>query len=227
MTRNFFATAAVAFAAVATFSNADAQQLQQLKKLPQTGSLPAQQSILQQATPPAQQQGVQRGTQPGVQQQIPQELRQQAAPLPLQQPGVRQQGSPLVNEFGLATERYLPIPPPTMGVRGIEGYGIVEVTSVVYGSAADRLGLEPGDYILEINGHKIESLNCISEALRSAALNDRGQIRVLIDNVRSRYSRWGSSRRNVLARTYLAGFPDLSGGCLNGTCPNQGIGTIR
>jgi membrane-associated protease RseP (regulator of RpoE activity) len=57
-------------------------------------------------------------------------------------------------------------PPVLLGFTGQGvGYG-VEVMRVNYGSAADRLGLEPGDVVVGVNGRPVRSM---SEYKRSLA----------------------------------------------------------
>ena len=105
-------------------------------------------------------------------------------------------------------------PAPTLGIQAVMNYGWVEVTGTVLRSPASRLGLEPGDRILEINGRKIHGLDCMTAALRDAAEFNNGQIQVLIDNVRARRGEYGA-QRYVTGHTYLNGYPDLS----KPTCP--------
>ncbi|MFM7562798.1 MAG: PDZ domain-containing protein [Planctomycetota bacterium] len=100
---------------------------------------------------------------------------------------------------------YVQPPSPKLGVMVEAGFDYVQVTDVFAGSPAARLGLEPGDRILEINGRPCRSPDEMGYLLRLAARDNRGQIRVLIDNVRARYGEFGAERF-INRRTWLEGY---------------------
>lgn len=98
---------------------------------------------------------------------------------------------------------------PKLGVVAIGKGNSVEVTQAFYGTPAKRLGLEPGDRLLEINGQPVRSIAELRHRLQDAVYNHNGQIRVLIDNVRARHGHWGA-QRFVSASTYLDGYGHLA-----------------
>ena len=81
---------------------------------------------------------------------------------------------------------------PHLGVVGsvVRGWGF-RIHQVLPHSAAARMKLEPGDVILNINGHQVDSLETIARALRYSqnGLGGRGLLR--IDNVRARGHKCG------------------------------------
>ncbi len=90
------------------------------------------------------------------------------------------------------TSRLRPVVPnAALGVPnlGAQGYGSAQgvvVTGVSYGSAAWRLGLEPGDRIVQINDQCVRTNQDVQAVLLQALAYQNGQITVLIDDVRSR-----------------------------------------
>lgn len=108
----------------------------------------------------------------------------------------------------------IPTPPVYNGPKlGVVAYGTgsyIEVTQTFHGSPASRLGLEPGDRILQINGRPVRSIAELQQMLQSSVYTNNGQLRVLIDNVRARHGHWGA-QRYVSASTYLDGFAHLAG----------------
>ena len=119
---------------------------------------------------------------------------------------------------GQVTPRWMPpippVPPVYNGPKlGIEAYGkgsYIEVTRALPGTPAARLGLEPGDRILQINGLPVRSIPELQHLLQNSVYSHSGQIRVLIDNVRARHGHWGA-QRFVSATTYLDGYAHLAG----------------
>lgn len=99
---------------------------------------------------------------------------------------------------------------PKLGVQAFGNGQYVEVTRAFFGSAAARLGLEPGDRILQINGRPVRSIAELQQMLQGSVYTHNGQIRVLIDNVRARHGHWGA-QRYVSANTYLDGYAHLAG----------------
>ncbi len=83
---------------------------------------------------------------------------------------------------------------PQLGVAGAIvphwGFRIVEVLP---GSAAERMQLEPGDVILNINGHTVCSVAAIVRELNQSVGHYGGQGVIIIDNVRGR-NHCGTSR---------------------------------
>ena len=100
---------------------------------------------------------------------------------------------------------YVEPPSPKLGVMVESGYDYVEVVEVFHGTPASRLGLEAGDRIVEINGRRCRDSREMGYLLRLAAHENRGQIRVVIDNVRARYGEPGAERF-VHRRTWLDGY---------------------
>lgn len=105
----------------------------------------------------------------------------------------------------IPNEQYVQPPSPKLGVMVEEGFDYVQVTDVFAGSPAARLGLEAGDRILEINGRPCRSPDEMGYLLRLAVRENRGQIRVLIDNVRARYGEYGA-QRYINRHTWLEGY---------------------
>lgn len=99
---------------------------------------------------------------------------------------------------------------PKIGIEAIPSYRGVEVSRTFWNTPASRLGLEPGDRILEINGHRVDSVHDLRRWLKDAVVYHNGQIRVLIDNVRARHGEPGA-QRFVSHRTYLDGYAHLAG----------------
>ncbi len=100
-------------------------------------------------------------------------------------------------------------PTPKLGVMVENHWECVQVNEVFRGSPADRLGLEPGDRILEINGRPCRNTDEMSFLLRAAVHQNKGQVRVLIDNVRARYNEPGAERY-ISRRTWLDGYEAFS-----------------
>jgi S1-C subfamily serine protease len=100
---------------------------------------------------------------------------------------------------------YVEPPSPKLGVMIDNGYDYVEVVEVFQGTPASRLGLEAGDRIVEINGRPCRDTRELGYLLRLAVHENRGQIRVVIDNVRARYGEPGAERF-VHRRTWLDGY---------------------
>lgn len=71
---------------------------------------------------------------------------------------------------------------PRLGILGHfhRGHGMV-VDSVVWGSPAERMGLEPGDIIRSINGRWLHSE---SDYFRALSYSD-GYVQLLVEDVRS------------------------------------------
>jgi hypothetical protein len=65
-----------------------------------------------------------------------------------------------------------PLPAPNLGL---------EITQIVPGSAAQRIGLEPGDVILQLNRYKLES----HEQLKWVIANSNGHLRIKVRDVRT------------------------------------------
>jgi membrane-associated protease RseP (regulator of RpoE activity) len=88
---------------------------------------------------------------------------------------------------------YAPLPEPRylnrpqLGVAGklIRGWGF-HIAEVFPGSAAERMQLERGDVILNINGQCISSIRSIEQQLARSAGEFEGQGIIKIDNVRGR-----------------------------------------
>jgi S1-C subfamily serine protease len=116
------------------------------------------------------------------------------------------------------------VPNPTLGIPnlGAQGYGSAQgvvVTGVSYGSAAWRLGLEPGDRIVQMNNQCIQTNEDVQAILLQAVAYQNGQITVLIDDVRTRQA-FGAPQY-VLRTTYLdrhtgghpSGYPNYPDHC--------------
>lgn len=77
---------------------------------------------------------------------------------------------------------------PRLGIMGHLqrhwGFGMV-VDSVNPGSTADRMGLERGDKIIEINNRQINSDRSYDESLRSAVRYQHGHITLKVVDVRT------------------------------------------
>lgn len=99
---------------------------------------------------------------------------------------------------------------PKIGIEAVTVGNMVQVTRTIWYTPASRLGLEPGDRILEINGHRVYSIQDLRRWLRDAEIYHNGQIRVLIDNVRARHGEFGAPRY-VSQKTYLDGYAHLAG----------------
>lgn len=116
------------------------------------------------------------------------------------------------------TQRHVPTwqPPhhpyhgPKLGITAVGTGHSVEVVGVSYGTAGSRLGLERGDRILTINGHSVRSIQELRHVLKDAVTYHRGQVTVLIDNVRARHGHWGA-QRYVTQRTFLDGYEHYAG----------------
>lgn len=113
----------------------------------------------------------------------------------------------------------VPMGTPSLGAQGYGSPEGVVVTGVSYASAAWRLGLEPGDRIVQINNQSVLSKQDIQAVLLQAAVYQNGQISVLIDDVRLRQP--CGRPQYVLRSTYLdnhsgghwSGFPSYPGYC--------------
>lgn len=92
---------------------------------------------------------------------------------------------------------------PRLGFTAVDSH-CLEVLRVNRNSAADRLGLERGDRIVSINGHKVHTPSDLPDALMDAIDYHDGRVRVVIDNVRARRGEPGA-RRYVTKTTYLDG----------------------
>ena len=66
----------------------------------------------------------------------------------------------------------------------IGGYG-ERVQFVRYGSRASKIGLEPGDVILSLNGYRLTYPGSWNEALSHAVYHDGGQVRLRVRDVRT------------------------------------------
>ena len=89
-----------------------------------------------------------------------------------------------------------------------EGHGM-HVNSVIPGSIAQRLGLEPGDVILRINN---QNLSCEHDYF--SALQNVSQVRMLVQNVRTGRPQW----TNMVA---------LYGGHQHGRLYSQRVSQVR
>ena len=89
---------------------------------------------------------------------------------------------------------------PKLGFHGtIEGRGL-RINSVQWNSPAQQIGLETGDVITHVNGHRIYSFNDYFEALNAAQAHGIGA-RLRIINVRYPHA----SRHRIVYRTYHFG----------------------
>jgi hypothetical protein len=66
----------------------------------------------------------------------------------------------------------------------INGFG-ERVTHVRFGGMASRFGLEPGDIVLSMNGHRLTYTGSWDDALFDAMVNHGGQVRLRIRDVRT------------------------------------------
>ena len=87
-------------------------------------------------------------------------------------------------------------------VRNVDNQ--VEVLKVFKGSPASRLGLEAGDRIVEINSYRCRNTRQLSYLLQLAVEQNRGEIRVIIDNVRARTGA-PEAERFSYSKTWLDG----------------------
>lgn len=94
---------------------------------------------------------------------------------------------------------------PRLGIYAIERHGQVEVQSTSYGTPAARMGLERGDRILRINGHRVDCLFDIRRLLQDAVEHHYGKVTLVVDNVRGRHG-YPGAQRIVTVRTFLDGF---------------------
>ncbi len=60
------------------------------------------------------------------------------------------------------------------------------VNKVFSNTTAERIGLEPGDVIMEINGRRMNSNTDYHEALKDAKYRNGGYVRMLVSDVRTR-----------------------------------------
>ena len=96
-------------------------------------------------------------------------------------------------------------PTPKLGFQGqiLGGYGM-KVVSVNWGTPAQKVGLESGDVITQINGRQIRSQWDYDQALRNAAKYHSGRVNLLVRNVRFD---WGwKVPEYVSSTTFLQGF---------------------
>lgn len=76
---------------------------------------------------------------------------------------------------------------PLLGFTAHMEYGWgLQVDHVHYGSAAHRLGLEPGDVVVKVNNTPIRSLNDYYRAVRYSG----GRVRLLVDDINGRGLIW-------------------------------------
>jgi hypothetical protein len=81
---------------------------------------------------------------------------------------------------------FVPQPLPKFGFSSfnIHGYG-ERVTSVRWGGLASQLGLEPGDVILSMNGHRLTYQGSWNDGLLDAIEHHDGLVRLRIRDVRT------------------------------------------
>jgi len=103
------------------------------------------------------------------------------------------------------TQPYVQPSSPTLGISAVPASNGLEVVDVYGNTPANRLGLEAGDRIIQINGRSIRCVQDLQAALRHAVAYHGGAIRVLIDNVRGRAG-WPGEPRFVSRSTYLDGY---------------------
>lgn len=86
-------------------------------------------------------------------------------------------------------------PTPRLGFRGYlrRGWGMM-VNYALPGTHAARLGLEPGDVIVRLNGHRITSAQVWNVQMRRSVYVHGGRLTLLIDNVRARTGHNGGPR---------------------------------
>lgn len=81
------------------------------------------------------------------------------------------------------------IPHPNLPKFGFSSFNISgfgeKVTSVRFGGLAHRFGLERGDVILSMNGHRLSYHGSWNDALHDAFVNHSGFVRLRIRDVRS------------------------------------------
>jgi hypothetical protein len=95
---------------------------------------------------------------------------------------------------------------PLLGIHAVSNGQFLTVTSVRQNSPAARIGLEPGDRILEINGQSMRTLADLHQATRGAVLFNDGYLWITVENVRARYGGWGEPPY-ISRGIYLDGFP--------------------
>ena len=110
-----------------------------------------------------------------------------------------------VRQLDTGSNSYVVPSAPKLGISASTAYDSLEVRSISYNSPAERLGLETGDRILEINGHHVHSQENLADVLIEATRSHQGQVRVKIDNVRARRGEYGA-QRFVIAETWLDGY---------------------
>ena len=94
----------------------------------------------------------------------------------------------LIAGFSLANTNTATAQPPytrvapgyTLGVSGFHSNGGFRIDSVVEGSVAQQVGLEPGDVILRINGQSVATQSGWVQAIN----NSGGQVQLAVRNVR-------------------------------------------
>jgi hypothetical protein len=75
---------------------------------------------------------------------------------------------------------------PRFGFASFNIRGVGErVTTVRFGGLASRFGLEPGDIILSMNGHRLSYHGSWNDALFDAMVNHGGLVRLKIRDVRT------------------------------------------
>jgi len=90
---------------------------------------------------------------------------------------------------------------PKFGFSGANIHGVGErVVYVRYGGRAARLGLEPGDIILSLNGFPLTYRGSWNDALSHAVYEDGGVVRLRIHDVRT--------GRVIRRETFVGGYGD-------------------
>ncbi|MCC7335176.1 MAG: PDZ domain-containing protein [Pirellulaceae bacterium] len=110
---------------------------------------------------------------------------------------------------------------PQIGMMAIDTYAGVEVTSTMWNSPAQRLGLEPGDRVIQVNGHRVRTTADLKAYLKEAVQFHQGQITVIVDNVRARLGAPGV-QRYVTVRTFLDGYYNQGNSLVGPVFPSPG-----
>jgi serine protease Do len=63
-----------------------------------------------------------------------------------------------------------------LGIRYVFHHGTAEVDSVLPGTPAEAIALQPGDHVLSVNGDRIDSANELQDVIYSAAPGSRPTI---------------------------------------------------
>ena len=84
----------------------------------------------------------------------------------------RKAGAAAVEEYWLSFEQWesVPVQPELPFMPGAQG---ALVTDVVEDSPADRAGIQPGDFILAVDGVRVDADNTLSELIRKSEPGDR------------------------------------------------------